>query len=553
MHLFHQYYLIKTEDNTSYFFYLNKNQEIHYNIYSAENLLLKNEKLVVEIVMDFAATIDFNNQIHVICITKSGVLNYYIGLDTKWKHKTLTQLDVKSNTYRYLSLLIDKNYTHIFCIKTNLLNATIASIEHMYWNQKNINKTTITTYMPGKYPSPYEIDLDSMGNIHIIYKVFYRSNHQLFYNKFNIFNKKWGTSEMVSDLQEEHSHPSILIDRRDNLHLVWCTITKNNFTLKYKNKMNITNPKSKWCNPKILSSTNANNLSPIILHEGSFIKVLSKQNNNINEVVSNDYGLSWEPSSRNQSYRSKNPILIGYFSNHKLENKSSKIKYVYGEIEDNVNIFGAKLFKVKESSRVMNITSNTSNTIHKEKDPHDDVSISNNIIKENIDSSLDIKDTKLESSENIQTAEIQTAGINKGLVANDMKEINRKDKSFDQLIYNIENHMNTLINELEKLLEIKNLLEKNSFNSEESNQSLTPTKSKEFFTNQLLEINNTLSILDKEKNNLKEKLNTLQNQFDIVESRIKECQNRHVVLQEELSKFTDENLGFVNKIMSFFR
>lgn len=499
MHLLHQHYLIKTEDSIFYFFYLNKDKEIQYSIYNADNILLKEEKLVVEIVMDFAVTIDIYNQIHLIYITKSGILNYYIGLDTKWKHKILTRLDVKFNIYRYFSLLVDKNYTHIFYTKSNLLNTSITSIEHMYWNEKNINKTTITTYMPGKYSSPYQIDIDSMGNIHIIYKVFYKSNHQIFYNKFNLFNKKWENSEMVSNLQEENSHPNMLIDRRDNLHLVWCTITNNNFILKYKNKMNIVNKKSKWSDLKVLPNTNANNLSPILLHEGSVIKILSKQNNSINEVISNDYGLNWRHGI-NQNYKSNNTILIQYASNHDLENQSSKIKCLYGDIKDSIYIFNTNLFREKEPLNILELTSSATN------DPHNTHKIS---------------------------------------------EYDKK--SFDKIIYNIESHINTLIDELEKLLQTKEILEKNPFNHEKSNVSLTFPQSKEIFTTRFLEINQTLTTLGEEKIILEEELNNLQKQFYIIENKIHECQNNYAILEKDLSNLDDANLGFLNKIINFFK
>lgn len=499
MHLLHRHYLVQRTDKIFYFFYLNKNQEIQYNIYSDNNILLKKVKLIEEIITDFAVTIDTYNQIHLIYMNKSGVLNYCIGLDGNWKHKIITHLDVKFNNYRYFSLLVDTNYTHIFYTKSSLLNKTIASIEHMYWNEDNLNKTIITTYITGKYPSPYQMDIDSIGNIHLIYKVFYKSNHQLFYNKFNIFNNKWGDGEIISDLQDENSHPNILIDRKDNLHLVWCIITNNNFILNYKKKTDVVNVKSTWSNLRALSSVNSNNISPILLNEGSTIKILSKQNDGINEILSDDYGLSWKGDS-NPNYKGSNIIAIKYASNNNAENKSSKFKCLYGEIKNNINIFSINLFKKNSPENIIDIANNVSNTHH--------------------------------------------------FIA---KTDENDKKNLDKLIYNIENHIKVLSGELDKLFEIKKMLEKKTSNPEISKNCPIIPESKATLIDHLLEVNSTLTALREEKNIFEKEMDHLQKQFYILENGINKCQNHYLLLEKELTNLDDDNTGFFNKIINLFK
>ncbi|MBS4040134.1 MAG: hypothetical protein KGZ81_05995, partial [Flavobacteriales bacterium] len=339
-----QSYLIKNARNLSFFFYLDKHKVLKYKTFSSENQLIEEQQVYQEAILDFSAVIDSKDQIHLICITKDGNLLYFINAQNKWEHKSLARLDFKSNSYKHLTLIQRKDYTHILCNKTNLLNPMVTSIEHIYWNDKVFNKGTIISYLPGKYHAPYQVDIDSINNVHLIYKVLHRNNHQLSYCKFNVFNKKWSAGEIITNLQEDNSHPFMLIDKKDNLHLAWCTITDNNFTLKYRRRSNIINQKSRWSQIAQLSNKNSNYLSPVILQEGNTIKLLSKQNGTINEIISEDYGMNWSALNKEKGHDLHNSCLIKYSSNAVNEKNYYTIPFIYASVEDEVTVIASRLY-----------------------------------------------------------------------------------------------------------------------------------------------------------------------------------------------------------------
>ncbi|AKL95209.1 hypothetical protein CACET_c17610 [Clostridium aceticum] len=546
MHLSYrtQHFLIKTQENYSYYFYLTKNQEIRYHLYNEVGVLVKSENLTTEMVIDFSATIDAKNQLHLICITKQGNMLYYIGSDSHWKHKFITKLDIKSNIYRYLFLLVLNDYTHIFCMKTNLLNSMVSSIEHLYWNEQGIDKSTITTYLTGKYPSPYKVDIDSMNNLHIVYKVFYRNNHQLYYSKFSAFNKKWNNAELISNLEEDHSHSAILIDKKDNLHLIWCTIEKNNFTLKYKNKSNIIHHKSRWSNPKTLSSKNTNNLSPILLQEGHFLKVLSKQGNTINEIISEDYGINWTAISRNKSYKTDHPSLIRYSTNHEYERNNYKVQYVYGEIlDDAITIFGTKLMPTKPINNI-NIKSHVSSPIAKEDSSPSLEEQDQTTVTGSCDTSeelLNTADTD-EAKNDASHENLYDRVITKGEIVD-----------FEVLLDHIEEHITRLVGELEKLEEVRMVLEEKNTNPSNMPSFTNYFSSKELLRNKFEEMNHHISVLNAEKTVLQDELSYLQEKFSLFENKLDEYKNEQATLQEEATKYVEENFSFISRIKNLFR
>ncbi|WP_143011266.1 hypothetical protein [Natronincola ferrireducens] len=488
-------------------------------------MLIKKKTLVNEIIIDFSVAINPINEIHVICLTKVGNLLYYIGSDDGWNHRLLSKLDIKSNIYRYLSLFIQKDYVHILCVKTNLLNAIVSSIEHMYWDDKNLQRSTVTSYLPGKHPSPYQVQIDPLNNIHIVYKVFYKNNHQLYYSKFNFLTKKWIPGEIITDLKEDHSHPYMLIDNKENLHLVWCTIEENNFILKYRKKANILSQKSKWSNIQSLSNKNANHISPIIIQQGSFLKVLSRQNYHISEIVSQDYGNSWTSVSKSKLYRTKKPLLIRYLSNFQGEKTIYCLQHVYGEITDHILLFGTKLYKLKEKNtgdlrqvsptaiEVGNFSSTPSMVIEKdggELPPSEDSSI--------------INDNHLNKS--------------------------NADSDLQQLLHNIEKHIALLMMELEKLQEIKGLLQ-NKSSAEDDSSTVIDCHSSNVLLDSFGSLEKNFSAIEKTQSTLEKDFEVFGEKLDSLDEEITLYREELLHLHEGIKEIT-YNTGFFNRIKNLF-
>jgi len=222
----------------------------------------------------------------------------------------------------------------------------LSSIEHIYWNQHGIHKATVANYIHGRYPSPLQISIDSSNNLHLVYKVLYKKNHQLYYSRFNLSSKKWTSGELLTNLQEDNSHPYIFVDKKDNLHLTWCSIEQNNFMLRYKKKINVSHTKSKWSSTQSLSNKNSNTLSPTLIQESDTLKIFCKQNNQIVEIVSKDFGHSWA-SLDNKIYKLEDPKIIRY-SNSQETDENLFIHHIYGNINGKIEVAGINLFNNTE-------------------------------------------------------------------------------------------------------------------------------------------------------------------------------------------------------------
>ena len=186
-----QQYLARPNENLIYYFFLRNDRTLYCNIYNKNNILLNSGELISDAI-NFSVTADKHEKIHLVCITSKGELQHYINENNDWIYRTVSKLDIKSNIYRYLTLHVDNEYTHIFYIKINLLTQNLSAIKHMYWNEKNVNRIVVNNYIHGKYAGPPQVSSDRFENFHIVYKVFYKNNHQLYYNRFNTSTKMDG-------------------------------------------------------------------------------------------------------------------------------------------------------------------------------------------------------------------------------------------------------------------------------------------------------------------------------------------------------------------------
>ncbi|WP_026475802.1 hypothetical protein [Alkaliphilus transvaalensis] len=522
-----QSYLIKTKTNLGYYFYLTKDRTIAFKIFTEENVFLEEEVLTATSILDFAVSIDGSDYIHLVCITGEGLMNYYILQNDQWNHRQIAKLDIKSNVYRNLVLILKNKITHVLCNKTNFTNPAISSIEHMYWNDKSIKKITVTTYLPGKYASPFQVDVDSIGNLHLVYKVLHTKNSQLYYSFFNIFNTKWSNGEIISSLHEDHSHPHVLIDRSDNLHLVWCTIEDNNFTLKHKRKVNINHFKSKWSGVKNLSNPNSNNLSPILLQEGAIIKVFSKQNNRINEVFSEDFGQSWQ-ASKEILTDMLSPNLIKFSSNASQERLTNAINKVYGEITDTISVIGASIFKgiaKKDPPKI-------------EEQPQVVEEVIEEVIEEVVDT---IKEEEIEI--------VKTEPINNKVSEEKIQEISL-DKNLKVLVQEVQEYINRMALEVEKIEEAKKFIETDPLHAEED-----PAKSSSFqqFQNTLQHLNEDLNSIENEQFILQKELDDFQKKIYSMEDKMIQFKKQLLELEDKVMKIPTLQSSFVSKLKNIFR
>lgn len=536
-----QEYLVRLNKSLIYHFFLCNNKSLHYNIYNNNNVLLSNNELLSDII-NFSVTVDKYEKIHLICITSMGELQYYINKNNNWSYKTISGFDIKSNIYKYLTLHISDKYTHILYIKTNLLTQDLSTIEHIYWNGKNINKIIVTNYIHDKYTSPLQISPDGLENLHIVYKVFYKDNHQLYYNKFNVLTKIWTTDELITDLQKEHSHPYIFIDKKQNLNLVWCTIEQGNFILKYKKKHDITNIESEWSSTQTLSNRDSNCLSPILIQESNNLKIYCKQNDKIIEIISKDFGDSWTNSANSKPYIIEEPKIIRYSSNPQIDDKYLA-KHVYGNIKDIIQIIGINLSNKKEQDKLSSIQSAL--------DQKQQL-----VLDQNQQPALDQKQNSL-------TSVNEKADIKAPL-----------DKDIINLIKDMDNKINTILSQIAECKPKNHLADKSTqrevnyttceikqnnngiIDLDKLNNATDESEEPNSIMNELL---SNYNVLEKQLLEIKEKkqeltrsINDYEVDLDLLEERIVGYKKQMLIFQEKLSDIASNNSIF-QRFINFFK
>ncbi|PHS35447.1 MAG: hypothetical protein COA82_04180 [Alkaliphilus sp.] len=342
-------YIVKLSSNISYIFYLSQSEIIECNIYNSDGSLLSNEQIGKHKTKDFSVTIDSADKIHLVCIAPDGNLLYYLFHNSEWEHKIISKLDVKSNTYRYLMLYIKNRTTHIIYSRSNLLNPVVYTIEHLYWSSKTITKKTVTSYLPGKHPRSYQVQVDSVGNIHLVYNSLYKYTNQLYYIKFNLLHKKWSLCEIISDAKNEQSHPSILIDKKDSLHVVWCAIENSNFTLKHKLKPNVSNPRFNWRPTKNVLNDNSNYIAPLIIEFENALHLYCKKNNDVFESISVDDGRNWSNINIKALNKDNNIEIFCYVSNSVSDIKKLTISQLYAIANSTLQFIGIDINPAKKN------------------------------------------------------------------------------------------------------------------------------------------------------------------------------------------------------------
>lgn len=213
---------------------------------------------------------------------------------------------------------------------------------------------------------------------------------------------------------------------------------------------------------------------------------MSRQNHCISEMVSQNYGSDWMSISGNKLYEAKEPILIRYCSNLQQEKSIYCVHHAYGEITDHIILFGTKLYKLKEENN-LNLKQVSTEAVS----------------YENLSSTNHMKNSK-------ESHQSDISNINNTTVDND----DLRYISFNQLLHNLEDRIPLLVRELEKLGEVKDLLENKSTNENTYNIKKTQdTLNKDF---DLLE--NRLDLLEENIIKLKEDLSSLQHQIEEMSS-----------------------------------
>src|SRR5690606_8483028 len=90
---------IKDSLNNSFMLFKDNNENLLFNKINIDN----SSMIIDKDIMDFSATIDENNRLHLLYLNKSGELIYCTYSENAWHKNLIGRLDIQSNMYKYLT------------------------------------------------------------------------------------------------------------------------------------------------------------------------------------------------------------------------------------------------------------------------------------------------------------------------------------------------------------------------------------------------------------------------------------------------------------------
>lgn len=246
-------------------------------------------------VIDYSVDIDDIGLFHLIMTTTLGELKYYVYNNHQWDCIYLIKCNIKSNKFRYPKIFIFNDTAHIlFTILTNK-KSEIRFLKLHYLNKESWINNSVCDVHAEKYDMPYYADIDTNGNIHIIYKSLIQKKHQIFYSKYLTSCNTWSTPLRISNLHQGNMHPFIFCDSRNCVHLTWSTFQNNNLQIHYINNKKANTSNNNWTNVYNLSKKGTNCTTPLIMQIDTTIKIVWKQNERYYMVKRDLLENSWNP------------------------------------------------------------------------------------------------------------------------------------------------------------------------------------------------------------------------------------------------------------------
>lgn len=330
-------YIIKNSMGEILRFYLDKNNRINYDLYDINHTLIDQYLVSESITNSFSLDIDNKDRIHLIYLTNEGNVCYSLYSNKRWAKKTLTQFDMRSNYYSNLILRVNKESIHILFSFSNLVNPKVWTIQHLIGTKGNWEKTSVISFTSSKTIPSFSLDFDKFDNIHIIYTSTVEGIQRIYYTFLNSSSKKWSqVPKLLSEPQNSSIYPNLLVDRKDNIHVLWLTQKNNGSEVKYKHLSQLGSSKNTWkeeTTPLLVSEYT----STIIFEDKDFLKIFLKEKNKVYSLVSFDYGFSWNFCDDFLAPLEVNIDTAIYLTNFPVEKNSQKLSHVFFYL-DNMKI-----------------------------------------------------------------------------------------------------------------------------------------------------------------------------------------------------------------------
>lgn len=203
-----------------------------------ENISYNTMKLE-EKTVEFSIGIDSLGKFHIASILETGHIKYGIYFNESWESRSLMAFDRYHSRLKNITLFVFEEKIHILMAQSYTKNSDLWIIKHYYWNKQCWENQKICEIITEPYDVPFHADLDSKNNIHLVYKSRAGKYHQIYYAKFLLNYRSWSIPVKISEGLCEHTHPFILCDDKDQLHVAWSSFIGGHYEVRYFNAKQI--------------------------------------------------------------------------------------------------------------------------------------------------------------------------------------------------------------------------------------------------------------------------------------------------------------------------
>lgn len=163
--------------------------------------------------------------VHLVVLKTSGELCYTQISGSSTPHmRLIAKLDVRITRYRQLSVFARGKIIHIFYTYSHQTIPHLWRIEHRFWDGSSWQSVHLGEIV---HPRFYQVNLDSMGNLHLLTMTFQGQYSLLYTNRFNGAFHVWGSPTEALKFSGEVVGMDALLTSDNVHHLFWFIKTKN--------------------------------------------------------------------------------------------------------------------------------------------------------------------------------------------------------------------------------------------------------------------------------------------------------------------------------------
>jgi hypothetical protein len=169
----------------------------------------------------FAADMDEQGNMHVLCQSLAGELMYWHYNGQQWDKQILTKYDPARFIIRHPVLKLSGSNIHVIFAVGNAYKTTDWRMYHYLWHQTQWKTLKIGSLKTGSSINLFQIDWDTEGNLHLIYRdKDEKSLYRVFYAFFDCSFQTWSLPKPLTPDDKGSGYPALLVDGH-TMHLAW--------------------------------------------------------------------------------------------------------------------------------------------------------------------------------------------------------------------------------------------------------------------------------------------------------------------------------------------